>query len=492
MNDNLGITLLKATRQDSDVCIVSNAGASFDADRDQRFLLRTSWITRVTDILIHRVAEADGAGFAHKPRRLLWDIRNVPSQQVSGFATDFATWLEKVRTDLDSFSKLEVRALVRHGYAVAHRKWSESFRTANTQGWDAAEPGTGGLLSQLETGLDSFAQIWLGDQLLSPKSPENTKAKLKRSGRRFRLDFSLLPYVPALALALSVLGVYFDQLYTQPNEARRAQAAQSFATDVVDAIWTALRQFGDTLADQPPEKALPHDVNEQGRIELWKEFRRKLTTASSDRSLYEQLSNLPKAFYDDLTQPTDGYFNYDEIARNMFDKALDELELNVDRSVANDPTATNVQDELTAAHSSARRHLADTIRCRLRAAAFRLAASRGELVPRRPVDAAVPKMAEFVAYRDERNEVLVGFEFKGGRLSNGQLCYELIHSANDRPDDVSYSPRRAAIVRQRDDNSVQLRIPGTRFDAHWYVRLVVEYPVDESKVGKAAHVALDK
>lgn len=346
------------------------------------------------------------------------------------------------------------------------------------------------MLSRLKHRVDSFAHYWNGDQLLSPTNADDTKVKLQRAGSHFRFDFSLLAYAPALLLASLVIFVYVDRWYTQPSKAQLVQAEHSFATEVQDAVWTAIRHFSDTMPEQPPGTAVPRDVNEHGRIELWKDFRRILTDASSNRSGYAELSNLPSAFYSDLVQPTEGYLDYDEIARKMFERALNELELTGGGSVANDPTATYFENELTAAHSSAHEGLADTIRCRLRAAAFRLAASRGESVPRRPVDAAVPKTAKISAYRDHQNVVLAGFAFRGGRLSNGQLCYELIHTATDHPDDVSYSPRRAAIVRQSDQNSVQLRIPGERFDEHWYVRLVVEYPADDPKVGKAAHVVL--
>ena len=123
VNDNLGITLLKAARQDSDLCIVSDAGAGFDADTDKQFPFSLSWIIRVIDILMRRVAEADAADVKEQPTKadaadcekqpkcLVWDIREKPSQHVGGLAIDFAIWLEKVRTDLDRFSELEVRAL---------------------------------------------------------------------------------------------------------------------------------------------------------------------------------------------------------------------------------------------------------------------------------------------------------------------------------------------------------------------------------------------
>lgn len=147
--DNLGIRGLLEARQvweinghhgrdifsvsDLDYIIVSNAGSPFEwASRRQvsGSLLRTA--LRATDIMMARILELEladldriqSASPAKLPAtpihiRIMDHVRDP--DRCGGDIVNIQDALKNLRTDLDSFSALEVDSLVRHGYCIARQ-----------------------------------------------------------------------------------------------------------------------------------------------------------------------------------------------------------------------------------------------------------------------------------------------------------------------------------------------------------------------------------
>jgi hypothetical protein len=133
--DNLGIRkffhLHQSGELDADVLLVSDAGAGFDWQVTKRFRSLISRTVRTTDILMKRVGDFERAAVNEGPMdigipMLDCNIRKIVDHAGSGvLEQDIQAKVSRIRTDLDRFSREEVKALLEHGYGVARDSCSQ-------------------------------------------------------------------------------------------------------------------------------------------------------------------------------------------------------------------------------------------------------------------------------------------------------------------------------------------------------------------------------
>ncbi len=107
--------------------IASDAGSTFDYEASSKLKL-IGTVFRAVDILMHRIdtLEMERAGISRKDvlssgRYCLVSLSHKVSRERDKKALDLALQneLQFIRTDLDHFSKFEIRCLIHHGYCVA-------------------------------------------------------------------------------------------------------------------------------------------------------------------------------------------------------------------------------------------------------------------------------------------------------------------------------------------------------------------------------------
>jgi hypothetical protein len=185
---------------------------------------------RAADILWDRVGLLEKQKFEPDHRFLF-----VPSLCAVGLKDDptaihpvIQPEVANIRTDIDRFSPLEIRALARHGYCVARkqcRSRPELFGTdlPASPPWDpVAGPGATAPASAAHT--DACPDLKSGETLTAPSRATDQARQLRRSaGRRVwstLLDFRDWPtYVYVLLLVL-LLGVLPVRLWHYRQQAR--------------------------------------------------------------------------------------------------------------------------------------------------------------------------------------------------------------------------------------------------------------------------------
>ncbi|TWU13366.1 Patatin-like phospholipase [Symmachiella macrocystis] len=130
----IGKPCLRISRKKFDGIIVSDSSGKFKVNPNSRAegLLRTTM--RASDILMDRVWQLEGEAFENSPGVLFLPISDIveKSQDRTAPHPEIQYHAARIRTDMDQFSDLEVRALVQHGYCVARkgcRRHSEIFKT---------------------------------------------------------------------------------------------------------------------------------------------------------------------------------------------------------------------------------------------------------------------------------------------------------------------------------------------------------------------------
>ena len=130
----IGKPCLRISRKEFDGIIVSDSSGKFKVNPNNRAegLLRTTM--RASDILMDRVWQLEGEAFENSPGVLFLRISDTveKSQDRTAPHPEIQYHAARIRTDMDQFSDLEVRALVQHGYCVARkgcRKHASLFKT---------------------------------------------------------------------------------------------------------------------------------------------------------------------------------------------------------------------------------------------------------------------------------------------------------------------------------------------------------------------------
>lgn len=144
--DNLGVRFFKvfeSIETPFDRIIVSDAGGMFKVVDESATggLIKTA--LRASDILMNRVWSLELEHFEDKDNFTFASIANVVNSENDPHAPhmEVQRHTARIRTDLDSFSDLEIRSLVRHGYCVmrhACRQEPEVYGDALPDGpaWD--------------------------------------------------------------------------------------------------------------------------------------------------------------------------------------------------------------------------------------------------------------------------------------------------------------------------------------------------------------------
>ena len=126
--DNLAINNIMSSGElgdDFDILLVSDAEGYFDSDFDSNYNFIIDRNIRANNISMSRVSELQLYMHDIKITKKVipFSIKQFISK--SKLSPEQQTMTAKLRTDLDSFSNLEVSALIAHGYYVAHEQLGE-------------------------------------------------------------------------------------------------------------------------------------------------------------------------------------------------------------------------------------------------------------------------------------------------------------------------------------------------------------------------------
>lgn len=119
----IGKPCLRNSRQEFDGILVSDSSGKFKVNPNSRAggLLRTTM--RASDILMDRVWQLESEAFENLSGVLFLPILDIvnKSQDRTAPHPEIQYHAARIRTDMDRFSDLEIRALVQHGYCVARK-----------------------------------------------------------------------------------------------------------------------------------------------------------------------------------------------------------------------------------------------------------------------------------------------------------------------------------------------------------------------------------
>ena len=123
----VGRPCLKVTPGDFDRILVSDCGQSFNVQGDARmgFLAQS---VRASDIMWDRVWQLEKENFSKAGQYLFLPITDTIEADRDPAANPLViqSAIQSIRTDLDRFSDLEIKALIEHGYTVARAICRES------------------------------------------------------------------------------------------------------------------------------------------------------------------------------------------------------------------------------------------------------------------------------------------------------------------------------------------------------------------------------
>ena len=254
VTDNLGLTTVKYVLGDSAMEIVaSDAGRSFVPSRSVEFgLLRTAF--RASDLMMFRIRQMELLRARQTPGVALVSISDMAD--VRGAApSSIQEQLEYLRTDLDSFSEVECKELIRHGF------WC-TWRTLDSR----ADPD-GSALAELPSGA-SGDTVKLAQRLRAGSARRFVGSLLSFRDWISAINGALaLVVIAALAWGApraweALLATYHHVAFPIP-EARRGPALHplevdklerpqnpGFQVEADDRVWDLrqLRRDGDSVA----------------------------------------------------------------------------------------------------------------------------------------------------------------------------------------------------------------------------------------------------
>jgi predicted acylesterase/phospholipase RssA len=267
--DNLGVRafdLLGNIDPPLDLILVSDVGKSFRVVRPKP-LGMIGRALRATDILWDRVGRLEKQKF-DPDRRFLF----VPSLTVVDLKDDptaihpvVQSEVANIRTDLDRFSDLEIRALVQHGYCVARkqcRSRPEVFGSdlPSSPPWDPV-PAAGEVAPAHTAGTESSGR---SNAVSMAPSRATAEARQLRSSAGSRvwstlLDFRDWPtyvYVLLLVLLLGVLPVYVYQY-------RRQAGVNAMIVDAITHGSPEFRKILDLVQRKPAPTWTPQPIEDR-------------------------------------------------------------------------------------------------------------------------------------------------------------------------------------------------------------------------------------
>ena len=248
--DNLGIARLAAGLRDKqlDYVIVCDAEGDFDTEVDNAYTNLIDRNVRASDLLMTRVSA------------LLLRLMDVNKDQVAHVSIKSETKvgrdqlsldpeiersLGKIRTDLDSFSDLEVEALIRHGYNCARAKLSQHSIAPLALKWSwrpRTLPVAASLhLQQIRSGNRRSARLWSSRDWVSWATASTVAA------------IAFIFYLPVLLSASSVVEAKREAAEAQ----RDAAEASSVALRLAKLEYAKTQPIDNPVGPQPPVPAPP-------------------------------------------------------------------------------------------------------------------------------------------------------------------------------------------------------------------------------------------
>ncbi|PDT89700.1 hypothetical protein CO669_12945 [Bradyrhizobium sp. Y36] len=187
--DNLGLVKSLADN-DSNMIVVSDAGAKFDWRLKQRFRWIFQRAVRSTDIMMSEMAKSTLA-LARVNNPVVCSITSITGGRFEYLSSAAQEQLPFVRTDLDIFSPREIDSLIAHGYGVCSHELS--------------------LRGFLQNGKDSLpnicAQTILGEQ--DGSRLQNLVSELRKSAKRKLGFFDWSDPMPSIGLGILVGAILF-------------------------------------------------------------------------------------------------------------------------------------------------------------------------------------------------------------------------------------------------------------------------------------------
>ena len=117
----VGHDCLKQQEGLCDVILVSDAGTELTVTKSDRIQGFLATAMRSADILMDRVRQLERNNFSQAKQCMFISITDIVSEESDPTVLhpEIQAQVGRIRTDLDRFSELEVRALIQHGYCVA-------------------------------------------------------------------------------------------------------------------------------------------------------------------------------------------------------------------------------------------------------------------------------------------------------------------------------------------------------------------------------------
>ena len=117
----VGHDCLKPQEDLCDVVLVSDAGTGLSVTRSDRIPGFLSTAMRSSDILMDRVRQLERNKFIQSKQCMFISITDIVSEESDPTVLhpEIQAQVGRIRTDLDRFSELEIRALIQQGYCVA-------------------------------------------------------------------------------------------------------------------------------------------------------------------------------------------------------------------------------------------------------------------------------------------------------------------------------------------------------------------------------------
>ena len=131
---SLGKDIFRPRDQPFDTIFASDAGKKIQVSSNSRLggLLGTAM--RSSDILMDRVWQLEQEHFRNAKGVVFSPItrRVSPDEDPTAPHPEVQKQISHIRTDMDRFSEREISGLVRHGYCVSRKSWTEATQTADT------------------------------------------------------------------------------------------------------------------------------------------------------------------------------------------------------------------------------------------------------------------------------------------------------------------------------------------------------------------------
>jgi predicted acylesterase/phospholipase RssA len=246
--DNLGVRMFRWLTPELtddkalDGVLVSDVGKPFRVQVNRRAggLIRTAM--RASDILMDRVWQLESENFQDTFGFVFARLTDVasPHEDATALHPEVQRQTANVRTDLDSFSPLEISCLIRHGYCIgrkACRSRPDLFGTELPADppWDPVPEAS------LAPDVTSVSRL---DEEIQNTSPATIQARMLQQSATRRIwsrllmirDWTSYIYVPLLFLVLILLPYLLVQSYVTSNRVNSLVESLAQSSPAIDIL----------------------------------------------------------------------------------------------------------------------------------------------------------------------------------------------------------------------------------------------------------------